>query len=112
MILITISCDKNRNSEVLYNGTVDGIDSGCVLPPSEHPYIIKFDDVAELEENHPIRIYPHLDSSLITIIPNNYKVLGKKIQFGFRKRNADEEFTCFGGAYYYQAVITEINANL
>ena len=87
MILITISCDKNRNSEVLYNGTVDGIDSGCVLPPSEHPYIIKFDDVAELEENHPIRIYPHLDSSLITIIPNNYKVLGKKIQFGFRKRN-------------------------
>ena len=107
-IICLISCSKNRTDEQLYNATIVGIDSGCVLPPSEHPYIIKFDDITELDTNHPIRIYPHLDSCLITIIPNNYKVIGKKIQFAFRNRNPDEEFTCYGGAYYFQAVTTQI----
>lgn len=110
-LLLFVSCSKNRNSEKLYNGTIVGIDSGCVLPPSEHPYIIKFDDVTELDIDHQIRIYPYLDSSFITIIPDNYKLLGKRIRFGFRKSNADEEFACYGGAYYYQAVITQIYSN-
>lgn len=109
--VLLFSCNKNRNSGQLYNGTIVGIDSGCGLPPNIHPNIIKFDDVTELEENHPIRIYPGLDSSCIGIIPEEYKVIGKRIRFGFRKRNPDEEFTCYGGAYYYQAIITQISSN-
>lgn len=109
-LIFSISCSKNRSSEQLYNGTVVGIQDGCFLPPAQYPYIIKFDDVTELDETHPIRTIPGLDSSCIGLIPNEYKIIGKKIKFGFR--NADTEFTCNGSSLiYFQVTITEISSN-
>ena len=108
--VLLFSCSKNRSSGQLYNGTVVGIQDGCVLPPAQYPYIIKFDDVTELDEKHPIRIIPGLDSSCMGLIPDEYKIIGKKIKFGFR--NADTEFTCNGNTLIYsQVTITEISSN-
>ena len=106
LIVIISSCNKNR--ERVYNGTIVGVADGCFLEPSQYPYIIKFDDVSELEDSHPIRIIASFDSSCIAIIPDQYKIAGKKIRFSFRKRNENEEFTCNANVGYYEVVVTEV----
>ncbi|MDB5227587.1 MAG: hypothetical protein JWN78_1780 [Bacteroidota bacterium] len=110
VVLILISCSKIKNKEKLYDGTVVGLAGGCFLYPGQFPYRIRFDDVSQLEEDHPIRVYSNFDTCCAALIPDEYKIIGKKIKFAFRKRNADEEFTCDASVSYYQAIITEISA--
>jgi len=106
-----ISCNKNRNREKIYNGTIVGVADGCFLEPSQYPYIIKFDDVSELEDSHPIRIIASFDSSCIAIIPDEYKITGKKIRFSFSKRSENDEFTCNTNVGYYEVFITGLSSN-
>ena len=87
-----------------------GLAIGCALPPGQFPYKIRFDDFTQLDEIDPIRIYSNFDTSCAALIPDDYKVVGKKIRFGFRKRNPDEEYTCDASVSYYPVIIMEISS--
>lgn len=117
LIILSVGCKKNKR-ETLYTGTVVRLADGCNdLPINDStpniPYVIKFDDINMLDENHPIRTKYFYDSSCAASnLPNDYKIIGKKIRFGFRELTENDRiFSCDMSVAYYQVILTKVSSN-
>ncbi len=118
LIILHIGCKKNKK-ETLYTGTVVGLANGCYDTPTINdttpniPYVIKFDNIDNLPSENILKRFPELDSSCAASnLPNEYKIIGKKIRFGFRERTVnDREFTCVSSVAYYQVILTHVSLN-
>lgn len=117
-LLLFVSCSKNRNSEILYDGTVVGLASGCYDTPIDDttpniPYLIKFDNIDNLPNENLLKRFPELDSSCAASnLPNEYKIIGKKIRFGFRDLTENDRiFSCTANVAYYQVILTQVSLN-
>ncbi|MFN8282955.1 MAG: hypothetical protein U0U67_07050 [Chitinophagales bacterium] len=118
LIILFIGCKKNKR-ETLYTGTVVGLANGCYdTPPINDttpniPYLIKFDNIDNLPSENILKRFPELDSSCAASnLPNEYKIIGKRIKFGFRDRTVnDREFTCDLSVAYYQVILTQVYLN-
>lgn len=117
-IILFISCKKNKR-ETLYTGTVVGLADGCYDSPPINdttpniPYLIKFDNIDNLPNENLLKRFPELDSSCATSnLPNEYKIIGKKVKFSFREKTVnDREFTCLTNVAYYQVILTQVSSN-